>query len=147
MRSERLKGGNSVSDCVFCKIVAGELPATKVYEDAQTIAFMDLGQVNPGHVIVAVKPHVENIYAISDELAAAVFRTAARVAKAVKTAMQPQGMTLLQANEAAGWQTVFHFHLHVLPRHADDGVTFSWPTKNPPREELNRLAEQIKQCF
>jgi histidine triad (HIT) family protein len=76
-----------------------------------------------------------------------VFQTAARVAKAVKTAMQPQGMTLLQANEAAGWQTVFHFHLHVLPRHADDGVTFSWPTKNPPREELNRLAEQIKQCF
>jgi histidine triad (HIT) family protein len=136
-----------MSDCVFCKIVAGELPAAKVYEDAQTVAFMDLGQVNPGHVIVAVKPHVDNIYGIGDDLAAAVFRTAARVARAVKIAMRPEGMTLLQANEMAGWQTVSHFHLHVLPRHTDDGVTFTWPTKNPPREELDRLAGQVRRGF
>jgi len=97
-----------MSDCVFCKIVAGELPASKVYEDALTIAFMDLGQVNPGHVIVAVKPHVENIYGLGDDLAGAVFRTAAKAALAIKTVMQPEGMTLLQANEKAGWQTVFH---------------------------------------
>lgn len=133
-----------MSDCIFCKIVAGEVPASKVYEDAQTIAFMDLGQVNPGHVIVAVKPHVENIYGLSKELAAAVFQTATRVAKAVKQAMQPDGMTLLQANETAGYQTVFHFHLHVLPRLVDDGVTFTWPVRNPSREVLQQLAETIK---
>ena len=133
-----------MSDCIFCKIVAGEVPASKVYEDAQTIAFMDLGQVNPGHVIVAVKPHVENIYGLSEELAGAVFQTATRVAKAVKQTMQPDGMTLLQANEKAGYQTVFHFHLHVLPRHADDGVTFTWPARNPSREVLDQLAQTIK---
>ena len=136
-----------MTDCVFCKIVAGELPAGKVYEDAQTVAFMDLGQVNPGHVIVAVKPHVENIYGLSDDLAAAVFQTAAKVAKAVKATMQPEGMTLLQANEKAGWQTVFHFHLHVVPRHTNDGLTFTWPAKQPPQQELARLAEQIRHGF
>ena len=136
-----------MTDCVFCKIVAGELPAGKVYEDAQTVAFMDLGQVNPGHVIVAVKPHVENIYGLSDNLAAAVFQTAAKVAKAVKATMQPEGMTLLQANEKAGWQTVFHFHLHVVPRHTNDGLTFTWPVKQPPQQELARLAEQIRHGF
>ncbi len=133
-----------MGDCIFCKIVAGEVPASKVYEDAHTIAFMDLGQVNPGHVIVAVKPHVENIYGLSEELAGAVFQTATRVAKVVKKIMRPDGMTLLQANEPAGFQTVFHFHLHVLPRHADDGVTFTWPARNPSREVLDQLAQTIK---
>lgn len=133
--------------CVFCRIVAGEVPASKVYEDDQTVAFMDLGQVNPGHVIVAVKPHVENIYALSDELAAAVFQSATRVAQAVKRTLHPDGMTLLQANEKAGYQTVFHFHLHVLPRHENDGVTFAWPATNPPRGELDRLAAVIRGGF
>jgi histidine triad (HIT) family protein len=139
--------GGFMSDCVFCRIIAGELPASKVYEDAHTIAFMDLGQVNAGHVIVAVKPHVENIYGLSDDLAAAVFRTAAKVARAVKSSMKPEGTTLLQANEPAGWQTVFHFHLHVVPRHSNDGLTFSWPAKHPPQHELDRLAEQVRQGF
>jgi histidine triad (HIT) family protein len=135
-----------MSDCIFCRIVAGEVPAAKVYEDAHTVAFMDLGQVNPGHVIVAVKPHVENIYGLSDDLAAAAFQAAAKMARAIKTAMQAEGVTLLQANEPAGWQTVFHFHLHVVPRYANDGLSFSWPVKNPPQSELNRLAEQIRQA-
>jgi histidine triad (HIT) family protein len=134
-------------DCIFCRIVAGKVPASKVYEDAQTLAFMDIGQVNPGHVIVAVKPHVENIYGLNDDLAGAVFRTAARIARAVKEALQPEGMTLLQANEKAGWQTVFHFHLHVVPRRSNDGLAFSWPVKHPPQAELDRLAEEIRQVL
>ena len=73
-----------MSDCVFCKIVEGQIPSTKVHEDGLTLAFMDIGQVNPGHVLVAVKPHVENIFGLDDTLAAAVFQTAARVARAVK---------------------------------------------------------------
>jgi histidine triad (HIT) family protein len=141
-----IKGG-TMSDCIFCKIVAGEVPAAKVYEDPLTVAFMDLGQVNPGHVIVAVKPHVENIYGLSDDLAAAAFRAAAKVARAVKVSMQAEGMTLLQANEPAGWQTVFHFHLHIVPRHHNDDLTFTWPVKNPPPEELNRLAQQIRRSL
>ena len=133
-----------MSDCIFCKIINGEAPAAVVYEDDNTLAFMDIGQVNPGHVIVAVKPHIQDIYGLSDELAAAVLRTAARITRAVKKTMQPEGITLLQANEAVGWQTVFHFHIHVLPRHKDDGVTLTWPAKYPSKEELDRLSAQVK---
>ncbi len=133
-----------MDECIFCQIVKGEAPASIVYEDDMTLAFMDLGHVNPGHTIVAVKPHIENIYGVDDTLASAVFRTATRIAQALKTAMKPEGMTLLQANEAAGWQTVFHFHFHVLPRHQDDGAAITWPGKRPPREELERYALQIR---
>jgi histidine triad (HIT) family protein len=133
-----------MGDCIFCKIIDGEAPAAVVYEDDNTLAFMDIGQVNPGHVIVAVKPHIQDIYDLTDEMAAAVFRTATCIAQAVKKAMQPEGMTLLQANEAVGLQTVFHFHIHVLPRHKDDGVTLTWPAKNPSKEELDRLSVQVK---
>ena len=133
-----------MEDCIFCKIASGEAAAAIVYEDEHTMAFMDIGQVNPGHVIVAVKPHIPDIYTLTDDMAAAFFRTAARVARAVKKAMQPEGMTLLQANEKVGFQTVFHLHLHVLPRHPDDGVTLTWPAKNPGMDELERLAQQVK---
>jgi histidine triad (HIT) family protein len=134
-------------DCVFCKIVNGELPASKVFEDDTTVAFMDLGQVNPGHVIVATRPHVENIHGLDDGLARDVFATAVRVANAVKAAFRPEGITVLQANGEAGWQTVFHFHLHVLPRHVDDGLNITWPAKRPPAAELARLAEKVKSGF
>jgi histidine triad (HIT) family protein len=133
-----------MTDCIFCKIVSGEIQSSKVYEDSQILAFMDGGQVNPGHVIVAVKQHVQNIYDLKADLAAAVFQAAARIAKAAKASMQPAGMTLLQANEKAGWQTVEHFHIHVLPRHLEDGVTITWPAKDPPKEELDRLADRVK---
>lgn len=136
-----------MTECIFCKIVKGEVPAAKVYEDEHTIAFMDVGQVNPGHVIVAAKPHVENIFGLDDSLAAAVFRTTTKVAKAVKRAFNPAGLTLLQANGQAGWQTVFHFHIHVLPRHPDDGVGLTWPAKRPPNEELQRLGGIVRNAL
>ena len=133
-----------MSDCIFCKIVAGEIPAHKVYEDDQTLAFMDIGQVNPGHVIVALKPHAETLFDVSQEQAGAVFETAHKVAAAVRSAFSPEGLTVLQANGKAGWQTIAHFHLHVLPRHTDDGVALTWPAKNPPQEELAALAARIR---
>lgn len=133
-----------MSDCVFCKIVAGQIPSTKVHEDELTLAFMDIGEVNPGHVLVAVKPHVDNIYGLNDTLAAAVFRTAARVARAVEKAYAPEGMTLYQANGAAAGQTVFHFHLHLVPRCAEDGLRLTWPVKNPPREQLEANAAKLR---
>lgn len=129
---------------VFTRIVRGELPAAKVYEDEHTIVFMDAGQVNPGHCIVATKQQFETILDLDDELAAALFRTATRVARAVHRAFRPEGITILQANKAAGWQTVPHVHLHVLPRHTGDGVGLTWPRKNPPLEELAKLASRIQ---
>jgi len=132
-----------MAECIFCKIVSGEIPSSKVYEDSRIIAFMDAGQVNPGHIIVAIKQHVQYIYDLNPDLAAAVFQAAVRISRAVKRAMQPAGMTLLQANEKAGWQTIEHFHIHLLPRHFEDGVTFTWPAKHPPKEELDRLANRV----
>lgn len=129
---------------VFSRIVAREIPAAIVHEDEHTIAFMDAGQVNPGHVIVATRRQVETILDLDDELAGAVFRTAARMARAVQAAFAPAGITVLQANRPAGWQTVPHFHLHVLPRHENDGVGLVWPRKEPPMAELEALAERIR---
>jgi histidine triad (HIT) family protein len=129
---------------MFCRIVKGEAPASVIYEDDLTLAFMDLGHVNPGHTIVATKPHIADIYGLDDTLAAAVFRTATRLAQALKNVMQPAGLTLLQANGAAGWPTVFHFHLHLLPRHPGDRVAIAWPAKRPPREDLERYAAQVR---
>lgn len=129
---------------VFTRIIRGELPAAKVYEDEHTFAFMDAGQVNPGHVIVATRRQVETILELDDELAGALFRTAARVARAVDAAFRPEGITVLQANRPAGWQTVPHVHLHVLPRHQGDGVELVWPRKEPPLEQLLELAARIR---
>ena len=133
-----------MSDCVFCKIVARSIPATLVHEDAETLAFMDIGQVNPGHVLVACKAHVENVYGLSDAQAAAVFRAVAKVARAVRAAFEPPGLSVYQANGRPAGQTVFHLHLHVLPRHDADGMQLTWPVKNPPREKLEEYAARIR---
>ena len=133
-----------MSDCVFCKIVARQIPATVVHEDADTLAFMDIGQVNPGHVLIACKAHVKNIYDLSEAQAAAVFRAAAKLARAVRAAFAPPGLSVYQANGKPAGQTVFHFHLHVLPRHDGDGMQLTWPVKNPPREQLEANAARIR---
>lgn len=130
--------------CIFCRLVAGEIPATRVYEDEQTLAFMDLGQVNPGHVLVAIKRHAATLLDLTPDEAAAAMRTAHRVAQAVQKAFDPPGLTLLQCNGKEGDQTVFHFHLHVVPRHGDDGIALSWPRKDPPREQLEAYAVQLR---
>lgn len=133
--------------CIFCRLVAGEIPSAKVFEDQLTMAFMDLGQVNPGHVLVASKRHAATLFDLNAEEAAAVMQTAQRVAFAVREAFDPPGLTLLQANGKEGDQTVFHFHMHVVPRHGDDGIALSWPRKDPPAAVLQdyaaRLREQI----
>jgi histidine triad (HIT) family protein len=133
-----------MSDCVFCRIVAGQIPSTRVYEDEHTLAFMDIGQVNPGHVLVAVKKHADNLYALDDAQAAAVARTSARVARAIRNAFKPEGLSVYQANGKAAGQTVFHYHVHLLPRHAGDGMELTWPVKNPPRELLEDYAGKIR---
>ena len=133
-----------MADCVFCKIVAKQIPATVVHEDEHTLAFMDIGQVNPGHVLVAVKKHAENIFALDDAQAAAVFRAAATVARAIRGAFEPPGLSVYQANGAAAGQTVMHLHIHLVPRHYGDGMALAWPVKNPPRERLTEYADKIR---
>jgi len=133
-----------MSDCVFCKIVAGQIPATVVHADDLTLAFMDIGQVNPGHVLVALKPHAENLFALDEAQAAAVFRTAARVARGIRAAFEPPGLSVYQANGKPAGQTVFHFHIHLVPRHEGDGMNLTWPVKNPPREKLEDYAAKIR---
>jgi histidine triad (HIT) family protein len=133
-----------MTNCVFCKIVAKQIPASMVYEDESALAFMDLGQVNPGHVLVAAKAHAENVYELDEAQAAAVFRAAAKVARAVRDAFGPQGLSIYQANGSAAGQTVFHFHMHLVPRHENDGMNLTWPVKNPPREALEANALKIR---
>ena len=133
-----------MSDCVFCRIVARQIPATVVREDEHTLAFMDLGQVNPGHVLVALKAHAENLYSLDDAQAAAVLQAAARVARAIRDAFSPAGLSVYQANGPAAGQTVFHYHVHLVPRHEGDGMALTWPVKNPSREKLEDYAARIK---
>lgn len=130
--------------CIFCRLVAGEIPAARVYEDELTVAFMDIGQVNPGHVLVAVRRHAATLLDLTPQEVAAAAQTAQRVAQAVQAAFDPPGLTLLQANGREGDQTVFHFHLHVLPRHAGDGVALAWPRKDPPPAVLQDYAARLR---
>jgi histidine triad (HIT) family protein len=131
-------------ECIFCRLVAGEIPSAKVCEDALTVAFMDIGQVNPGHVLVATKRHAVTLLDITPPEAAAVLQTAQRVAQAAQTAFDAPGLTLFQANGKEGGQTVAHFHLHVLPRHADDGMALAWPRKEPGAAVLQDYAARLR---
>ena len=133
-----------MSDCVFCKIVAGQIPSTRVYEDEHTLAFMDIGQVNPGHTLVAVKKHAATVCDLEEAQAAAVARAVVKISRALKKAFEPEGLSVYQANGKAAGQTVFHYHVHLLPRHAGDGMELVWPVKNPPRETLEDYAAKIR---
>ena len=130
--------------CIFCRLVAGEIPSARVAEDDLALAFMDLGQVNPGHVLVASKRHAATLLDLTPEEAGAVMQTARRVALAAQAAFAPEGLNLLQANGAVAGQTVGHFHIHVLPRHAGDGVGLAWPRKDPGPAALNDYAQQLR---
>lgn len=133
-----------MTQCVFYRIVAKEIPATVVHEDDATLAFMDIGQVNPGHVLVASKAHAQDLYALDESQAGAVFRTARRVARAIREAFSPPGLSVYQANGSLAGQTVLHFHLHLVPRHDGDGMSLAWPVKNPPRDKLEEYAARIR---
>jgi len=128
---------------VFSRILEGEIPAAMVYRDEQVFAFMDAGQLNPGHVLVATCHPYETLLDMDEDTAAALMRVAHRIAHAVQRAFEPQGMTLLQANRPAGWQSVPHAHIHVLPRYEDDGVGLVWPRKDPELDVLREYAARI----
>ncbi len=133
-----------MTDCVFCKIIAGDIPAFKVYENDDTIAFMDINPLHPGHVLVIPREHSANVYEVSDEAIAAAARTARRVALAVNAVVDPDGLNVLQCNGPAAGQTVFHFHMHVLPRRLDDGAALNWEVIPGNMEEIGALAGKIR---
>jgi histidine triad (HIT) family protein len=131
-------------DCVFCKISRGQIPSQRILEDELTVAFLGVDQVNPGHTIVAIKPHLETIVDLSPDQAAAAFRTVSRVTRAVDRAFRPAGLMIVQRSGTVSGETIPHFHLHVLPRTANDGLSLTWPRRNPPADELATVAEQIR---
>ncbi len=133
-----------MTDCVFCKIIAGDIPAFKVYENDDTIAFMDINPLHPGHVLVIPREHSANVYEVSDEAIAAAARTARRVALAVNAVVDPDGLNVLQCNGPAAGQSVFHFHMHVLPRRLDDGAALNWEVIPGNMEEIGALAGKIR---
>ena len=128
---------------IFERLLAGELPCARVYDDEFVFAFMDAGQVNEGHVVVATRAPRATLLDCSEDEAAALMRAARRIALAIEQAFKPDGITILQANREAGWQTVPHAHLHVLPRWQGDGVTLGWPRKEPGIERLRELAARL----
>jgi histidine triad (HIT) family protein len=112
--------------CLFCKIVADHLPATKVMEDERTIAFMDINPATRGHALVIPRSHARDVQDIDAEDLAACARTAQRVATAARERLGAEGINLMQSSGQAAWQTVFHFHIHVIPRYADDPLRLPW---------------------
>jgi histidine triad (HIT) family protein len=134
-----------VTGCIFCAIAAHEAEASIVFEDNATLAFMDLRQMSPGHVLVVPKAHVPDIFSIDDVTGAAVMRTVVRVARAVRATLEPAGLNIWQSNGEAAGQEVMHAHFHVLPRALGDEMLRVYPRRPdyPPRDALNALAQRI----
>ena len=132
------------SDCIFCKIVQGEIPCFKLYEDEHTLAFMDINPANEGHALVIPRQHARDLMAIDPEPLAAVATTARRVARAVDAALGPAGMNLMQCNGEAAGQSVFHFHMHVLPRRVDDDLMMNWGIRPGDMDAIAGVAERIR---
>lgn len=131
-------------DCIFCKIVAGELPATRIDEDDRTLAFMDIAPWTRGHALVVPKNHAADLGEISDEDLAAVTATARRVAARQKEVLGAEGINLLNSYGSAAWQTVFHFHLHVIPRYAGDGMQLpARPGSGGGEDEIRAAGEAL----
>jgi len=136
-------------DCVFCRIIAGELPASRVVERPDVLAFMDLRQGVPGHVLVVPRRHIPTLYDLNTELAGALMAVAVEVAQAMRRAWAPEGLNLWQSNGEAGGQEVPHVHLHVQPRRLGDGLLRIYPGSppTPPRAALDELATQLRAAF
>lgn len=134
-------------DCIFCRIVAGEIPSVGVCEDDRTVAFMDINPANRGHVLVVPKAHGANIFEVAPEDLAAAALMAQRVAQAVQAAMAPDGINLLQANGPGAAQSVPHFHLHVLPRRLADGLAMNWSLHPGNRDDIRAAAEAIRDAL
>lgn len=129
-------------NCIFCKIAAGEIPSETVYEDEQFRAILDLGPASAGHTLILPKAHFKDVTEISDEYAANVLKVAAKLGKAMKKGLGCEGFNLVQNNGEAAGQTVFHLHVHLIPRMKDDNIDIKWAQGECADGE--KIAEKIK---
>jgi histidine triad (HIT) family protein len=133
-----------MTDCVFCKIRDGAIPSVKIYEDERTLCFMDINPLNRGHCLIVTKRHAVTIWESSVEELGAAMEAAKRIALALREALQPDGLNLLQANGAAAFQSVPHFHLHLIPRWMNDGKGFDWPLVPGERGAIVAAGDKIR---
>lgn len=134
------------AQCIFCKIINGDIPSSKVYEDADVLAFLDLSQVTKGHTLVIPKEHQSDLFELQPDTAAKLFKAVPKVAKAIKAAFDPAALNLLNNNGEFAGQSVFHFHIHLLPRYdKNDGFGMKWDTheQDYTSEDREVLARKI----
>jgi histidine triad (HIT) family protein len=135
-------------DCIFCKIVSGDIPSVKVYEDDRVLAFMDINPINDGHLLIIPKSHAGTIHDIAEPDFLAVMAATRKLAIAVKKALNPDGINLMQLNGKAANQVVPHLHVHIVPRWSGDGVTVSrWDIVPGDMEKIKSVAEQIQKVL
>ena len=137
----------SESTCVFCKIVAGQIPALKVFEDDSTLSFVDIGPLAEGHLLVIPKQHFETLHEMSPEKVAALTRHLPRLGQAVMKAVSAQGYNVLQNNGKVSGQVVLHVHFHIIPRVADDGLGYRWNASKYPEGRAEAVRQQIVNAF
>ena len=130
-------------DCLFCKIVAGEIPSTRVREDERTVAFMDINPATRGHLLVVPRAHARDLLEVGQEDLAACSHAAQELAGRVKERLGADGVNLLNSCGREAWQTVFHFHLHVIPRYAGDPLRLPWVPGPGDRDEIAAAAEAL----
>lgn len=128
---------------IFARIVSGEIPALKVYEDHETLAFMDIGPASHGHTLVICKHEYPDLFSIPPTTLSAVFHTTQQVAIALREVLAPDGINIIQNNGPAAGQTVFHFHVHVIPRWEGDGAVRLWQPQTADQDALRDLAGRL----
>jgi histidine triad (HIT) family protein len=131
-------------DCIFCKIVAGELPATVIDQDERTITFMDINPATKGHALVIPREHSRNLLEVDDADLAATLAAARRLAARLTDRLGADGVNLLNSCGSAAWQTVFHFHVHVIPRYRDDPLRLPWTPRPGDENEIAAAAQALK---
>lgn len=137
-----------MSDCIFCKIVQGEIPAAKIFENEHVVAFLDISQVTKGHTLVIPKVHKENVFELTPEIAKNIFETVPEIANALKSVYHPQGLNIVNNNGEAAGQTVFHYHVHLIPRYGQgDGFGAVWKNNQSDYsfDDLQKMAAEIKE--
>ena len=133
-----------MQDCIFCRIIKGEIPCAKIYEDERTFSFLDIGPINPGHALVLPRGHYTTIFEIPEEELKACAATAKKIAGAVFRAAGAQGLNFLQNNFKAAGQHVDHIHFHLIPRYTEDGFMANWPAKTYQPGEVEKVLEKVK---
>jgi histidine triad (HIT) family protein len=131
-------------NCIFCKVLAGEIPSEEVDSDERTVTVMDINPATRGHVVVITRTHAASLFELGDEDLLAAMRTARRVAEGMRATLEPAGFNILHNIGRVAWQSIFHFHLHVIPRYEDDPLQLPWLPEPADPAELARTADQIR---